>query len=196
MRLVQLLLEASIPLMGYFLWDWSLYFIILFYLIDVLSSLFVDHLKSKKIVAYKGLQSGKKTWLKFGLLSSVLFLLNITVIHLALFFIDPEIDFLQGFIAFLSYEEMGIQQGYVIIPLVFFANFQRYKMEFLMPAKYRVKELSAIWRENNVAAVLILAFSTLVIGLSQFLSFNETVLLILVVVITSLYNGLKSLKNG
>jgi len=34
--IIQLLGELAIPLLGYFLWNWSLFFILAYYLIDIL----------------------------------------------------------------------------------------------------------------------------------------------------------------
>ena len=61
-KYVQLFTEALIPLLGFFMWDWGLYFILLFYFIDITTDEVFSHLKSKKIVAFKMIR--KNEWIK------------------------------------------------------------------------------------------------------------------------------------
>ena len=53
-KIIQVAADAAIPLMGFFLWDWSLYFILLFYLLDLLASEIIAHLSARKIREYNG----------------------------------------------------------------------------------------------------------------------------------------------
>ena len=52
-KLIQTLGELLIPLLGYFFWNWSFYFIALFYFLDLLASTCILPLKINKIEGYK-----------------------------------------------------------------------------------------------------------------------------------------------
>lgn len=152
-KYIQLIGDAAIPLAGYFFWDWSLYFIILFYFIDVIASEVITHLKSKKIQDYQGGYL-KKKWINHGLLSGALFLLMLIAVHVALWLIEPGINFKSEVISFWTYTEMGIQQGYILVPLLAFASYQQYKMTFLMTAKFRTESIATIWKHQMIGYFL------------------------------------------
>lgn len=183
--LLQLFADAFIPLAGAFLFDWSLYFILLFYCLDLIASEFIIHLKSKKVVEFSGIS--KKRWLKNGLGSGVLVALAITLIHVSIYYIQQGIDFEKEFFDFMMYEELGIPQGYVLIPLVVFSAYQLYRMNFLMPAKFRTLQLDEIWKPHFQSLVVILFGALVTIGLSQVIVFHDWVYVISIVAISSAY---------
>jgi len=78
--------DALIPLLGLFVWNWSLYFILLFYLLDLLAREVLTHVKTKGIYKAQGLQK-KQKWVRNGLLSGILFLTVVAGIHAALWLI-------------------------------------------------------------------------------------------------------------
>ena len=51
-KYIQLVGDAIIPILGFFFWDWNLYFILLFYFLDMLTKEVLLHLKSNKINQY------------------------------------------------------------------------------------------------------------------------------------------------
>ena len=184
-KYIQLFTEALIPLLGFFMWDWGLYFIPLFYFIDILTDEIFSHLKSKKIVEFK--MTPKNEWIKLGVLSGAILILSIFVIHLATLSLFPHIDFITQIINFWTYEELGIQQGYLLVPILVFGGYQQYKMNFLMPKKFRTKSIKNLWQAKIQASVVQIAFAGLVIGLSQFQFFPEWMYVIGIVVFVSLY---------
>jgi hypothetical protein len=88
-----LLSEALIPVLGFFLWDWGLYFILLFYFFDVLAQEIIMHLKSKKIIVAQEF-SNPSSWIKLGALSALVVFGIISLIHVSMFYIDPAIGLL------------------------------------------------------------------------------------------------------
>ena len=52
-KYIQILGDAVIPLLGFFVWNWNIYFILLFYLLDLLVKEVVIHFKSNRIVKFK-----------------------------------------------------------------------------------------------------------------------------------------------
>ena len=73
--------------LGYFLWDWGLYFIVLFYMIDILVDESIMHLKSYQITKHNYRNNTQKTWLLKGGLSTALLLVAVLLIHIAILFI-------------------------------------------------------------------------------------------------------------
>lgn len=182
---IQLIGDAIIPLAGALFFDWSLYFILIFYCIDLVATEVILHLKSKKTIEFRGID--KKEWFTRGLKSSILFLGSLSLIHLGVLSIHPQIDFQKELIDFMAYEEMGIQQGYILVPLIALAAYQLYRMTFLMPARFRTISMDEIWRPHLISLLIIIGFSGIVIGLSQFVVFHELVYVLSIVGISASY---------
>ncbi len=183
---IQLVGDAIIPLAGAFFFDWSLYFILIFYCLDILAQEVILHLKSKKTVEFLG--KNKKVWSSHGLKSGLLLLVALVLIHFAVFFIEPGIDFKRQLYEFIMYEELGIPQGVILVPLIAFSAYQLYRMNFLMPARFRTISIERIWRPRFNALVVIIGFSGLVIGISQFIIFSEVVYVLSIVTISFFYS--------
>lgn len=139
LRLIYAVAEAVIPLMGLLFFNWGLYFILLFYFIDLLASEVFSYIKVQKIIQFQRINFPFK--LKYGrlALNSFLVVSVILITHLAVYFIVPNIRFGEEFIAFLKYEEKGfpIPQGYILLPLVIIGNLQQYKMMFVKNNLYK-----------------------------------------------------------
>ena len=120
LKYFQLLTDAVIPLLGYFFWHWNLYFIVLFYLLDYLAYEFFSHVKAKKVQSLKREKSS--AWLKLGTISALLFISNTVFVQLTMQALVPTIDFTKEISAFWNYKDMGIEQGYFLLPLIAFAD--------------------------------------------------------------------------
>jgi len=135
--------DTIIPVLGYFLWSWDLYFIVLYFILELLFSEWFLHLKAHKINA---LQPSLNSWVINGI-SGVLGLFTVIfLIHVGFSFLTPEIDFQKQFIAFIAYEDMGIAQGFVLFPLLIVSGYQKYKLEFIRLKKYETLTIQKIWR--------------------------------------------------
>ncbi|HIP31643.1 MAG TPA: hypothetical protein EYG86_02660 [Crocinitomicaceae bacterium] len=187
-KFVQVGADALIPLLGFFLWNWSLYFILLFYFIDLFTNEFFYHLKSKRIIAFHQDKKQQLDWVKWSLISLVLLIGVVLLIHVCLQQIHPEIIFSNEVLAFWNYTELGIKQGYLLVPLIAFVGYQQYKMEFLLPVKYRTIEIKPLWKKHIQALLVMLAFTGLCIGISQFIILPEVVFVLGIVAVSILYN--------
>lgn len=150
--------EAVIPLIGLLFLDWGIYFILLFYFIDLISAEVFSYIKVNKVVQFQQLKfpfSAKQGRLLFN---TGLMLLILVLSHFAVYFISPNINFYSELIEFIQYEEAGIPipQGYILIPLVVLGNFQQYKLTFIRSQAYKVvswKELILSRRKYLYVAV-------------------------------------------
>ena len=188
-KIIQLIGDAVIPLLGFFWWNWSLYFIVIFYLLDYLSNEVILNLKSKKITTFQEIDS--KIWIQKASLSFLLFLLGIVLVHLSMKMLHPQIDFYKEFIEFLSYKDMGIAQGYFLLPLIALVGFQRYKMEFLMPARFKTLTISTLWASHFKIQFTLIGCVAFTIGFQSLIALPETVYIIAIVVVTSVYQLLE-----
>lgn len=186
-KYVQLVGDALIPLLGFFLWDWSLYFILLFYGLDIIANEIIIHLKSRKIVQF---QADEKTsfWIRSGILSFFTILCIGLLVHLTVFSLNPTISFQQEIIDFWTYEELGIQQGYILFPLIALTAYQQFNMFFIRPQTFRKVGLNTIWKNHLTALLVILVFSGLTLGVAQLTFIPELAIVLGIVVLSSVYS--------
>lgn len=184
-KYIQIFGDALIPLLGFFLWDWSLYFILIYYILDVLMGEITMYFKARKV---RENNHPKDKWYRYAVFSGSLFVLGVILIHFAMFLIQPDIDFLKELIAFWTYEELGIQQGYILVPLLAIVAIQKYRMEFLVTGRYRMIEQEQMWNRHFRQYFLIIAGCGITIGTSFLFRLEEVWYLLTIVVISSLYD--------
>jgi hypothetical protein len=163
-RIIQAFADLAIPLLGYFFWNWDFYFILLFYLLDYKIFCVFSFVKFQKVIQYKGLE--KKFPVVKLLLTIALILIGFVAVIPALYQIDSAFDLLKNTWEFLSYKEMGIAQGIILIPLLIYAGFAQYKMQFLLSGKFQTTKPSEIWELHFQTMFLVIAASGLFLGLS------------------------------
>lgn len=147
LKLIQAIGEAVIPLLGFFYFEWNLYFIILFYFIDLLTTEVFLHLKVNRILKFQSVNSYSKKWKINTLLNSLLIIFILGGTHVVVSFLYPGISFQQEFVDFVMYEEAGIPipQGFILLPIVIFGNYQQYTTMFLRPRIYQRQSWSYLF---------------------------------------------------
>jgi hypothetical protein len=186
---LRLLLNLIIPVLGFWVWNWSLYFILLFYMIDLLSNEVVLHLKIRKI---KSIQQQKQLQIPtkiYGAISGLFFLLIISQINLGIVLLYPDFDFKQ------EIWELGISQGFVLLPLIGMMTYSTYKMDFLVPKMYLRQEEKNTWKNHLKEHFLLLAFCVVLTLFSVAYQFSESISMIVILVITTGYNYLQGVDR-
>ena len=186
--------DALLPLLGYFVWDWSVYFILLFYILDTFVGEVLVHLKTKKIKSYSE-KVVVLSWIQYALFSFLLLTVGLVGMHLSMKLIEPTLDFWKEIYLFLSYEEIGIAQGYVLLPLIVFMGYAQYRNEFIFPKKFQTVPFQYLWRTHIVSR---LAICILVIALSSVAYLFQPAswfYIIAIVVATSIYQLLIDQRN-
>lgn len=172
LQVFQLLAEIAIPLLGYFLWDWGFYFILLFFLLDYLVFIVFTFIKHRKIVQHREVPYFFP--IKQMLYSAVILIFTLVFTYFALPLIGP-FDFQAETWEFLSYKEMGIPQGLLLLPLLIYGGYAQYKMQFLMPRKFAVTSATENWKTHffflRIAGIAALIFFIL----SSFFVFPEII---------------------
>ena len=110
------------PLLGFLFWDWGFYFIVLFFVFDnVIRSIFLN----KRVKNLPSMNVNRR----FALKGISITFLELCLLHLLVFLTLAPIEFFQEILAFLSYEELGIAQGVLLIPLLVFNELFRIRNE-------------------------------------------------------------------
>lgn len=185
--LIQTLLEAVIPVIGYFEWGWDLSFILLFYLLDALLAFGIFIAKGTKRLKYSGNATERTLFTKHSLLAFALFTAAISGIAVSITFLNPELDWWKRIVHFLTYEEWGIGQGYVLIPLVVLNGVMVYRQQFLTPARYRTLEMRAITQPFVVQGLVLTGTAVILLGTTALIQFPEEILIAAFILGTSAY---------
>jgi hypothetical protein len=188
--LIQTLLEAIIPVIGYFEWGWDLSFILLFYLLDALLAFGILLAKGKKRLSHSNNATERTLFAKHSVSGFLLFAIAIAGIALSITFLQPELDWWNRIVHFLTYKEWGIQQGYILVPLVVLNGVMVYRQQFLMTARYRTLEMSAITRPFLVQGFVLLGAAGILLGTTALIQFPEEILITAFILGISVYRFL------
>lgn len=161
-KYAQNIAEAIIPLLGFYYWNWNWYFILLFLILDALAKEIILHLKSNKIYATQGGDKLKRIWFLQGLKSAGLSIIVLLMLHGMYYMNHTNVDFTNEILRFLSYKEMGIAQGWVLIPLVVVSVWMPYKYQFLKLGLQTKTQLSKLW--TGQLGYKLLVFTLVVVG--------------------------------
>ena len=164
--------DAVLPLVGFLFWDWGFYFIVLYFLLDlVIRALFL----SKKIALLTSIVLPKGFFLKgIGLV-----ILEVTLLHLLVYFSFKSISFIAEFWAFLSYEELGIAQGILLLPLLFFNEIIRIRNEKKIGVPQNVR--FEILKNNQLAGLFRILFWSILLLVTLLFSISETTLVVILI---------------
>lgn len=165
-----LLGDVALPLMGYLFWHWDLYFILLFFILDQLSrTVFLPWRLKLTSISIKD-----KNLLIFQ--QFMLFLIELLVIHGMVYMQTPSINFGKEIISFLTYKDMGIQQGFVLLPLVIAGEWMRINNELKLGliGKHQI----LIIDQNKRNSIIRICFFSFLIGILNLFNIQESGLVI------------------
>lgn len=170
-KIVILLGDIAFPLIGFFFWNWGFYFIALYFIIDQLAKQAFLIVRLKNI----SLQFTEKAILLSK--SMTLFFFEVLIIILINYQMTVEFNPINGIIKFLSYEDMGIQQGVVLIPLLIFAEWMKTRTE------RRSKQSDEIKQQNINRSLqqsqIRLSMLGIILGIVNFNMLTELLIVIL-----------------
>lgn len=130
--------DLIIPVLGYYWWNWDLHFIFLFYYLDVLSSVVSNGLKLNKISLFRTGKSQAAVHIRQLVSWYIFVLIGLAAFEVGMLFLYPDLNLMGSLIYFLKYEEMGIPQGAILLPLIFLMNYQQYQLTFIRNGAFRV----------------------------------------------------------
>lgn len=114
--------DVLIPILGYFLWNWSIYFICLFILIDQFSR------EISILIRMRIMRNRLRLSLRSYILNMLIFVGFLSMVHVFNYILHPDIGFFDEMNAFFWYKDSGIAQGFLLFPLLIFSERLRFKM--------------------------------------------------------------------
>jgi hypothetical protein len=108
--------------------------------------------------------------------------------------LQPSFHFTDRVIAFLMYEDIGIAQGYVLLPLLLLNGISVYKQQFIRPELYKYLTMGQLINESSKQGLLLLACAGLFFGVSLFMQLPEEILLFSTIIGTTGYRIVERLK--
>ncbi|MGV3630177.1 MAG: hypothetical protein ACO1O6_03175 [Bacteroidota bacterium] len=184
-QLIQIAGEALIPLLGYWFWSWNFYFIALFYLLDLMANTGFLYLKLNKLAD----AAGKK---QAVLLHSLFYVLSLAGIALLGILLSGQIleafDLKQQSIHFMMLEDMGLPQGFLLVPLVIYAAYLQYRMEFLAPQKYRGLTTENLLKKHSLGMLVTLASLGIAWSIGLLVRIPEIAAVLSLIALTTAYS--------
>lgn len=107
----------------------------------------------------------------------LLFFIEILLVHSVVYLQNKQINFIHEIKAFLTYEDMGIQQGFVLIPLILASEWMRIKND-LKIGNIDSKQVALVFQNQKLAYYRI-AFFALLAGLLNLVTLPEWLLVVL-----------------
>lgn len=160
--------DVALPLIGFLFWNWGFYFIALYFLTDQLTKLIFLFFSFKSI----NLSSSFKAILLSK--SYILFFVQVLIIILINYKITSEFDPVKGLVSFLTYEDLGIQQGVILIPVLIFAEWMKLKVDRKLNLSDEIKQKKI---NNNLQSSQIhLAVIGFILGISNFFVLPESII--------------------
>jgi hypothetical protein len=180
---IQLIGELVIPLLGYFFWDWSLLFILLFYLIE---NLFFSYFRIETIRVIKKtvLKTEQKREYQDLVKSFFLWLIEFILVHIFIMLIYPNQSFTTEWINFFMYQDLGIPQGIILLPLIYFSSQMKKKQDVILTIRNMksVDELILL-KVNFKQSWVSIAIWGVLIGVNYFVSLHELINLSFVIIL-------------
>jgi hypothetical protein len=192
-KIIGVVSDAIIPLLGYFLWGWGLFFILLYYLLDLFMSESFMYVKSGAIYSKQGGQIGKST--PCFLVSTLLLFCTLLLVRVFVLKVHPELNIWKEIVSFWRYKDLGVEQGYLLIPLVIIISYQRYKREFLGRRMDESISMKRLWRFHLKNRLLLITLVGFICGVSFFIIFPDWIYLLFLLVATSAYQLLHRSVN-
>lgn len=195
-KFIQLIGDLIIPLIGYFYWNWSLYFIVVFLIIDLIIKEIYVIKKSTLIIRSQHFnQQNPKIKNRVLILTSIV-ILSIAILFSHLFFYEfiKEFKVTDELYKFVMYKELGIPQYLILIPLLFIGGNLQFKMEFIKPKQYLVVNYKTLWKKHiTITSVIVLSTIILTI-IDKYTDFGELFYLLTIITGILIYRSLQ-LKN-
>lgn len=188
--LVQTILEAIIPVLGYFYWNWDLSFILLFYLLDWLLAYGILLAKGNKRISFSRDTTEKSIFVRHSIIACLTLAAACAAIGAGVAINHPGLDWWKRTIDFLTYKELGVQQGIVLIPLIVLNGILVFRQQFLIPARYRVLSIPQITYPFLQQGWILLAAGGLLLGATSLISLSEELLIAALILGTGAYRWL------
>lgn len=175
--IIQTLLEALLPVAGYLFWNWDTSFILQFFLLDWLLFYGLTLAKGAKRSAYHSSEPEKRVFIKNAVLGALLILATVILVWTLLPRLQTPFAWTERIWAFLSYQDLGLPQGVLLIPLILLNGILVYRSQFLRFRLYERLNMQQITGGLIKQGLILLGAAGVFLGFSFFTVYPpETVL--------------------
>lgn len=188
--IVQTLLEALLPLAGYLFWNWDTSFILQFFLLDWLLFYGLTLAKGAKRSAYHSSENEKRVFIKNAVLGALLLLATIFLVWTLLPRLQQPFSWTERIWAFLSYQDLGLPQGVLLIPLILLNGILVYRSQFLRFHLFERLTMQQITGGLTKQGLILLGAAGIFLGLSFFTVFPPEAVLFATIAGTMAYRFL------
>lgn len=122
-KIAGLLGDVLLPVIGFYAWHWSIYFLSLYLLLDMLFRALFNFYRAYRI-------QNKEAFNTKQFIGSILLFMSFSL-FLILFnhSLYPEKSFLKECSHFFWYKDMGISQGFILLPLLFWGERMKFTLQ-------------------------------------------------------------------
>lgn len=166
--IVQTLLEALLPVAGYLFWNWDTSFILQFFLLDWLLFYGLTLAKGAKRSAYHSSENEKRVFIKNAVLGALLLLATIFLVWTLLPRLQQPFSWTERIWAFLSYQDLGLPQGVLLIPLILLNGILVYRSQFLRFRLFERLTMQQITGGLTKQGLILLGAAGIFLGFSFF----------------------------
>jgi hypothetical protein len=185
--IIQTILEAAIPLLGYFYWNWDTSFILMFFFLDWLLYLSIVGVKANKRFQYSTDLQEKKQAFQDIISGLLLLIATSTLVYFLLPKLENAFSWKERIWAFLTYKDMGVQQGLILIPLIVLNGVLVYKQQFIAPRLYERLTMKQITLGVKRQGILLLGAAGCFLGFRFFTPYPSEIILFSTIAGTMLY---------
>lgn len=180
LKFIQAGSDLIIPILGYFIWNWSLFFIVLFLVLDFIVFAIISFLKDQKVQRFKS-KSYQFPFKQLGITVG-LFLITLVILNQGFTWHTSGFNITQATREFLATQEMGIPQGFLLLPLIVLGSYMQFKTQFILNKAYETTSTQEIWKIHQQTNVVVLAATSVLVALVYFLQLPDWVYLLLIAV--------------
>lgn len=167
-KIALILGDVALPLIGFLFWNWGFYFIALYFIADQLTKQIFLFFRFKNInlsASFKAILLSK---------SYILFFVQVLIIILINYQITSDFNPVKGLVSFLTYKDMGVQQGVILIPLLIFAEWMKLKADRKLNLSDEIKQKKI--NDNLQLSQIHLAAIGFILGIINFLVLPESII--------------------
>lgn len=180
LKLIQALSDLIIPLLGYFVWDWSLFFIVLFLLLDWVVFSVISFLKDRKVQTFK--TNAYRFPIKQLNLTLGVFLITLAVVNRGFEWHSASFEIARETLDFICTKEFGIPQGILLLPLIALGSFMQFKTQFILTNAFKITPLASVWKLHHQTNIAVLIASILLATIVFFVRLPDYTYVFLIVV--------------
>lgn len=178
-----IVLENIFPILGFFLWNWNLYYIFLFYFLDFFASEFSFGIKLWNIIRkpryFHGFDPEMRT--KFLKMLSLQFPLFLTVFAVCAWLSTQTAALVMPDLNWQGELQRFFENEYIFVIAIFFAQFLYVKMTFLVPRRFIAIKETEFFRRNLIGLGTTLLGIAALFGTAYFLPFTEITMIVMII---------------